>query len=290
MMRLGEALSALRPKDWIKNTFVLAPLVFSGQLERADVALRSLHGFAVFCLLSGAMYLVNDVVDREADRIHPIKARRPVASGALSVKAAVLLAAVLGAVAAADSLRLGRDFALVVAAYLALNAAYNLGLKHVVIVDVIAVSVGFVLRVLAGGALVREMPSPWILLATFFIALFLVLGRRRHEMLLVPEPSAGRPALADYSPLLLDQLIAVVTALTIITYALYAMDRGTVERFGSVAVVYTVPLVVYGIFRYLFLVHRREQGASPAESILGDRWLLAVVGTWALAVAAVIYG
>jgi len=281
---------SLRPRQWVKNLFVFAGLVFAQKLFTPAVW-PALGAFTVFCALSGAVYLLNDVADREKDRLHPDKRRRPVASGLLSVRVAVGAAAVLMVAALAGSLALSRPLAIVALAYAALLSAYSAGLKHVVIVDVIVVASGFVLRAVGGAVAIDVEISGWLLICTILMALFLALGKRRHEYLTLGEAAARhRPILAEYSAGLLDQMIAVVTASTVTAYALYTMSPETVAKFETHLLPATLPFVLYGIFRYLYLLYRRQLGGNPSELFLNDRPLLVNTLLWIVTVAVIIYG
>jgi 4-hydroxybenzoate polyprenyltransferase len=289
-MSLPRALFvSLRPHQWLKNLVVLAALVFSKHLFDADALARALFAFAIFCALAGAVYLVNDLADLERDRLHPAKRTRPLASGALSPGAARAAAVLLfgGAVAAAWTL--GPAFLLCALAYPALGVAYSLGLKHVVILDVLAVALGFVLRAVAGAVAIGVHFSPWLLVCTILLALFLALAKRRHEIVTLEDAVGHRQILAEYSPYLLDQMIAVVTASCLTAYAFYTLAPETVEKYRTERLALTIPFVIYGIFRYLYLVHRREQGGSPGDVLLTDRPLLAAVALWAVAMVLIVY-
>src|SRR2546422_662983 len=283
-------LNALRPGQWTKNLLVFAGLLFGMQLFVPSAVLRALAAFAIFCGLSGVVYLFNDILDRDSDRRHPLKSKRPIASGALSVHAATVSAIAIGALALAGSVALGWTFALVAAAYLGLQALYSTSLKHVVIIDVLTLSFGFVLRAVAGAVAVNVEFSHWLLVCTILLALFIALNKRRHEITLLADDAAThRPILGEYSEYLLDQMIAVVTASTLISYVFYTISPETQEKFGTQWLGLTIPFPLYGIFRYLYLVHRREGGGSPSELLLTDRPLLVCVALWATAVAVIIY-
>ncbi len=283
-------LNALRPGQWTKNLLVFAGLLFGMQLFVPSAVLRALAAFAIFCGLSGVVYLLNDILDRDSDRRHPLKSKRPIASGALSVHAATVSAIAIGALALAGSVALGWTFALVAAAYLGLQALYSTSLKHVVIIDVLTLSFGFVLRAVAGAVAVNVEFSHWLLVCTILLALFIALNKRRHEITLLADDAAThRPILGEYSEYLLDQMIAVVTASTLISYVFYTISPETQEKFGTPWLGLTIPFPLYGIFRYLYLVHRREGGGSPSELLLTDRPLLVCVALWATAVAVIIY-
>ena len=236
------------------------------------------------------MYLINDVVDRESDRRHPLKAQRPIASGDLSPRMAVGVAVVLAIAALGVAFWLGRPFGLVSLAYVGLQACYSFWLKHVVIMDVLTVAIGFVLRVVAGAVVVSVPISQWLLVCSVLLALFLALSKRRHELVLLADGAVEhRRILGEYSPYLLDQMIGVVTASTLIAYIFYTISPETVSKFGTELLGVTIPFPLYGIFRYLYLVHRKEGGGSPAEMLLTDRPLLACVALWAVLVVLIIY-
>jgi 4-hydroxybenzoate polyprenyltransferase len=283
-------LFSLRPGQWTKNLVIFAGLLFGRRLFDADAVLAAAAAFVVFCILSGVVYLVNDVADRETDCLHPLKAHRPIASGALPVHVALVCAVALGAIALIAAYRIGRPFTLVAAAYLALQIAYSGPLKHIVIIDVLTIAIGFVLRAVAGAVAVNVEISHWLLVCTILLALFIALAKRRHEIVLLAGGASGhRPILGEYSAYLLDQMIGVVTASTLIAYVFYTISPETVQKFGTQWLGLTIPFPLYGIFRYLYLVHQREGGGSPADLLLTDRPLLACVALWALAVALIIY-
>jgi 4-hydroxybenzoate polyprenyltransferase len=283
-------LASLRPHQWTKNLVVLVALGLSKHLFDRRPLLQALLAFAIFCGLSGAVYLLNDVADVERDRLHPVKRRRPIASGALPVRVAALAAAVLGLASLGLALILGRPFLACAVAYLALNLLYSFRLKEVVIVDVLCVSLGFVLRAVAGALAIGVEFSDWLLVCTLLLALFLTLAKRRHELTSLSDDATGhRKILAEYSPYLLDQMIAVVTASCVTAYAFYTTAPDTREKFQTDRLVWTLPFVLYGIFRYLYLVHRKEQGGSPTDVLLTDRPLLVAVALWALALVAIVY-
>lgn len=287
---MAAVIVSLRPRQWIKNLFVFAGLVFAQKLFTPAVG-PALATFAIFCALSGAVYLVNDVADRDQDRLHPRKRHRPVASGRLPVGAALAVAGALFAGGLAASFALAPALGAVALGYAVLLTAYSAWLKHLVIVDVIAVAVGFVLRAVAGGVAIAVEISGWLLICTILSALFLALGKRRHEYLtLGAEAERHRPILAQYSAGLLDQMIAVVTASTVTAYALYTMSPETVAKFGTPLLPLTLPFVLYGIFRYLYLLYRRQLGGNPSELFLNDPPLLVNTLLWGAAVIVLIYG
>lgn len=283
-------LVSLRPAQWTKNLVVFAALLFGQQLMSARAVAVASASFLVFCALSGTVYLINDVADREADRLHPVKSRRPVASGALTPAAALAAALVIGLGALTSAFWIGPDFGIVAISYLGLFAIYSGPIKHIVILDVLTIALGFVLRA-AGGAVAIGVPiSHWLLVCTILLALFLALSKRRHELTLLAEDAPShRRILQEYSPYLLDQMIAVVTASTLMGYALYTVAPETIQKFGTDQLLLTFPFPIYGIFRYLYLVHQKQGGGSPAEMLLTDWPLLVCVALWALAVVVIIY-
>ena len=290
-MRLALALLAsLRPRQWVKNLFVFAGVIFSQQLLTPRIW-PALAAFAIFCGLSGSIYLFNDVADADKDRLHPAKRLRPIASGALPLGTAVGFGVLLLAGCLAAAFALSTAFGLVSLSYGALLTAYSLWLKHIVIVDVLTVSMGFVLRAVAGAVAVDVEISGWLLICSILMALFLGLGKRRHEYLsLTGDAAAHRPILADYSEGFLDQMISVVTASTVTTYALYTMSPETVAKFHTRLLPLTLPFVLYGIFRYLYLLYRRDLGGNPSDLVVTDRGLLLDVLLWMLTTLAIIYG
>jgi 4-hydroxybenzoate polyprenyltransferase len=281
----------MRPRQWTKNLLVFAGVIFGERLLDPVARLQALGAFGVFCALSSAVYLINDVRDRDADRVHPVKSRRPIASGELSVGTAMTAAIVLTVAGLGGALAIGASFAMAASAYLLLMVWYTFGLKHVVIVDVIALAGGFVLRALGGAVAVNVAFSHWLLLLTLLLALFLAMSKRRAELVaLTDEAHAHRKSLSEYSPYLLDQMIGVVTASTLLAYAFYTISPETIAKFGTDRLLWTVPFPLYGIFRYLYLVHQREGGGSPSDTLLEDRPILICVALWAAAVVAILYG
>lgn len=283
-------LVSLRPHQWTKNLVVFAALALSKHLFEWEPLLRASLACALFCALSGTVYLFNDLADLPRDRLHPLKRLRPLASGLLSPRLAASVAGVLGLGSLGLSFLLGPPFAACALAYLCLNLLYSFRLKDVVIVDVLCVSIGFVLRAVAGGVAIAVQVSDWLLICTILLALFLTLAKRRHELTTLNEGAAGhRRILAEYSPYLLDQMIAVVTASTVTAYAFYTTAEETRQKFQTGRLAWTIPFVLYGIFRYLYLVHQKEKGGSPTDVLLTDRPLLFAVALWALSIVLIVY-
>jgi 4-hydroxybenzoate polyprenyltransferase len=281
---------SLRPAQWTKNLFVLAGLLFGRRLLDLESALLAAAAFAIFCALSSAVYLFNDVLDREVDRVHPLKSARPIASGALDPRLAVIVAGILSVGAIHSALIVGPALGLVAGAYLLLLGMYSMWFKHIVIVDVLTIAAGFVLRAVAGAVAVSVPISQWLLVCTTLLALFLALSKRRHELtLLAAGATEHRRILQEYSPYLLDQMVGVVTASTLVAYAIYATSTETAARLATDRLGITIPFVLYGIFRYLYLVHQKRGGGSPIEMLLTDRPLLVCVGLWAACVVLLLY-
>ena len=282
---------SLRPSQWTKNLIIFGALGLSQRLLDVDAVLVSCAAFAIFCVLSGVVYLLNDIADREADRQHPLKRFRPIASGALPVPVAIGWAIGLGLGGLGAAFWLRPLFGVVATSYVLLLALYSWQLKHIVILDVLTIAIGFVMRAAAGAVAIAVPISHWLYVLTILLALFLALSKRRHELVLLANGATShRRILAEYSPYLLDQMIAVVSASTIVAYAFYTVSPETVQKFGTDRLMLTLPFPLYGIFRYLYLVHLKEGGGSPADMLLTDRPLLLCVALWTVAVAIIIYG
>jgi 4-hydroxybenzoate polyprenyltransferase len=279
----------MRPLEWIKNLFVFAPIFFSGEAAQADeLALVGLV-FLAFSAMSSAVYIFNDVRDREFDRSHPAKRERPIASGALPVGVAIGSACALAALSVI-LVHVSPPVLAVVLAYGGMNVLYSLKLKHVVILDVFTIAAGFVLRVFAGGLIIQVEPSSWLIMATFLLSLFLGLAKRRHELLLMKHvANAHRPVLEQYTIPLVDILTAVVTPVTLITYILYTLDNTTMARFHSSKLYLTAGFVVFGIFRYLYLIHRKDLGGSPTHLVIRDQPLRTAILAWVAAFVIIVY-
>jgi 4-hydroxybenzoate polyprenyltransferase len=280
----------MRPKQWFKNVFVLAGLVFGGQLFVPASCARALACFLIFCAASSAVYLLNDIGDRRSDAHHPTKRLRPIASGRLPVGMAVCVSGVLATVAVLGSVALAPAAFVTLTLYLASSAAYTSGLKRVFILDVLIVSAGFVLRAAAGAAAVHAEISPWLICCTFLLALYLALGKRRNELTLLRESAVQhRKNLGSYSVPLLDSWLTALSGATIVSYALYTQSPRTVEYFHTTNLLYTVPFVVYALFRYQHLVVRKDAGGDPGSSLLRDRGMMTAILAWAAVAALIIY-
>jgi 4-hydroxybenzoate polyprenyltransferase len=284
-------LVSLRPSQWIKNLVVFLALLFGQRLTHLQSVLYAFAAFVIFCALSGVVYLINDVADREADRRHPVKCRRPIASGVVSMQAALTLAAILTVAALAAAFTLRPLFGGIALSYLVLLAFYSGPLKHIVIIDVLTIAIGFVLRAAAGAVAIEVEFGAWLYMMTILLSLFLALSKRRHELVLLAQGATGhRRILQEYSPYLLDQMISVVTASTLVAYAIFTVSPDTVAKFHTDRLGLTLPFPLYGIFRYLYLVHLKEGGGSPSDTLLADKPLLSCVALWAAVVALLIYG
>jgi 4-hydroxybenzoate polyprenyltransferase len=281
---------SMRPRQWVKNTLVFAALIFSQSLFQREMAWKSLWAFLFFCLLSSGVYLLNDLLDAEEDRKHPLKKERPIAAGKVTGLQAMVAAVLLSLISVCGAFSLTFGFGMLCAGYLALQILYSLFLKRMAIIEVFAIAAGFFLRVV-GGAKAIEVPiSSWLLICTLFFSLFLALGKRRHELILLGEEAQHhRRVLTEYSIPLLDQMVGVATAGTIISYSLYTLSQETVKKFHTESLWYTVPIVLYGIFRYLYLVYRREEGGHPELIFFQDRSLLLTVLLYVTVVGVVLY-
>jgi 4-hydroxybenzoate polyprenyltransferase len=285
-----EILKSMRPQQWIKNLFVFAPLVFSRNLLVGPLLLKTCEAFVAFCLVSSAHYIFNDLRDIEEDRKHPVKSSRPLASGRLKKGPAVAALVVIGVAGVGLAASINRPFLLITLGYLVLQTAYSMWLKHVVILDVFVIAAGFLIRVVAGGLAITVEISSWLLICTILLSLFLAMGKRRYELVLLDKDAAShRPILREYNTYLLDQMISVVTASTLLAYCLYTISAETVAKFGTRNLIFTVPFVLYGIFRYLYLIHQKAGGGTPESLIIRDKPLLLDIFLWVLAAALILH-
>jgi 4-hydroxybenzoate polyprenyltransferase len=282
-------IKTMRPKQWVKNIFIFAPLTFDVKLFNLHYLTQTLVGFVLLCLVSGTVYIINDLADIENDRQHPRKRTRPLASGQVSTSAAVAAAVVVPLLALPLGFLLNPTFGVILTGYLALQIAYSFWLKNVVIIDVMLIAAGFLLRVAAGVPLVdAERFSPWLYICMTLLALLIGFGKRRHELVLLKEnANAHRHSLEEYNLSLLDHVISIVTASTLLAYALYTFSAPNLPP--NHAMMLTIPFVLYGIFRYLYLIHVKGMGGAPEEIALSDRPLQATVFLWGLSVVIVMY-
>lgn len=286
-----ELLRLMRPYQWNKNLFVFAGVLFGGDLLHADTLLRAVGAFAAFSLTASAVYAINDLLDRERDRLHPVKRERPLAAGTVSPSAAVALAAMLLVVGFGVSWISSPQIFAAVCVYLILNAGYSLGLKHVVILDVFMIAAGFMLRLLAGTSGIGIPPSHWLLLCGMMVALFLGFAKRRSELASSGDGASGqRRVLESYTPALLDVMIAVTVTSAVMTYGLYTMSADTIRIHGTGDLIYTVPFVLFGMFRYLFLLYRRTGGEDPSRELMGDHYIVGAAVLWLALTSWLLYG
>jgi len=289
-MLLVKIIEAMRPAQWTKNFFLFAALVFARKFFDWPSFLKVAEAFLLYCLLTGSLYLFNDFMDLKEDRVHPVKSRRPLASGAVSPGLALIIFSVGSLVALLWALALNRPFFLITAVYFLLQVAYSLKFKHIVILDIFVLASGFVIRVAAGGLVINVPLSSWLLICTSLLALFIGMSKRRHELVILEDKAPNhRPILKEYSPYLLDQMISVVTASTVIAYCLYTISAETVEKFGTRNLIYSSIFVLYGIFRYLYLVHQKGSGGNPEELVIKDKPLLIDIILWAFSIFLTLY-
>lgn len=286
---LRSLIKTMRPKQWAKNVFVFAGIFFDGRLGDPARLLASVAAFVVFCLVSSAIYLINDLVDMERDRLHPVKRTRPLASGALKPQVAIFAAIVLLVVCIPGALALQFTFGIVTVLYALIMVCYSFYLKKIVIVDVMTIAAGFVLRVFAGAAVVRVTRfSPWLYVCTTLLALFIALNRRRHELALLAEnANHHRSSLQEYNLAFLDNMTSLVTATALAAYSFYTFSAPNLPKNHTMML--TIPFVMYGIFRYLYLIHVRNLGGTPEDIVLHDKPLLIALALWALTAGIVLY-
>ncbi|MFH1372707.1 MAG: decaprenyl-phosphate phosphoribosyltransferase [bacterium] len=279
-----------RPRQWLKNGIILLALIFAGELTDPTRVRLALLAIGMFCLLSSAVYTFNDLIDRRIDRRHPIKKNRPIASGQVSPGLAVVMIAVLGAAGLAGAWLVSVDFFWVAVVFLILNLLYTVWLKNIVIVDVMGVAASFVVRAYAGAFAIDVPASKWMLINTLLLAMFLGFGKRRHELVSLEENAEKhRRILSQYSPYLLDQLVAVVTPSVLVMYMLYSFSTEVSLKLGTENLFVTIPFVVYGLFRYLYLIHREEKGGSPTRVLISDIPIMVTVFLWLVTSSLVLY-
>jgi 4-hydroxybenzoate polyprenyltransferase len=289
-MSIRSVFVTLRPQQWVKNFVLFAGLVFSQNLSNSDMVLKTIFGFALFCLLSSSVYILNDILDIESDRKHPLKSNRPIARGDIKISTAVVLFFILALVSLGLSYSLSPSFALTALVYFVMNILYSIYLKHVVIIDVMCIALGFVLRAVAGAVVIGVEISAWLIVCTTLLALFLGFGKRRHELMLLENQATDhRKSLSEYSQYFLDQMISVVTASTVIAYAFYTLSPDVESKLGTKHMDLTIPFVLYGVFRYLYLIHQKEGGGSPTQMFLNDKPILANIILWLISVVLIVY-
>ncbi len=284
-------INLLRIKQWTKNGFIFAALIFSKGFYNKNLTLKTILGFLIFSLLASSIYILNDIRDRERDKHHPTKCKRPIASGLISIKLATTISIFLFLISAVSSFFLSRNFFLICIIYFLLNIAYTYWLKEIVILDIFSISAGFFLRVLAGAAIISVSISHWLIICTILLSLFLALSKRKIEITLIGKSESDirhREILKEYSHSFIDQMIGIVTSATLISYILYTTSPTTVKKFGTTNLIYTTPFVLYGIFRYLYLVYSKERGGDPTDEFLSDIPLLINAILWLLTSALII--
>jgi len=285
-----DFIESMRPRQWIKNCFVFTALIFSRNVFDPVMVFRVTLAFFFFCAVSGVVYIINDTCDLEKDRLHPTKKERPIASGRLDSRSALSVAIPLLILTLAAASFVSRSLIMTLAAYFLLNLAYSIKLKDIVLLDAFAISAGFVLRVFAGALVINVSVSSWLIICTILLALFLAFSKRRHEIVVLEVFAIDhRRILGEYSTTFLDQMISVVTASTVISYALYTMSDETIAKFDTRSLIYTVPFVLYGVFRYLYLVHQKKGGGDPAAHLLTDIPLIINIIIWIVTASFIIY-
>lgn len=281
---------SMRPVQWVKNILIFAGLIFSQNFFSPPLLLKSLFAFVLFCGISSSVYILNDILDLKNDKLHPIKSKRPLTSGELSIPSALIFSLILGMISVILSFFLQRHFGLVLTIYFFLNLLYSRYLKHIVILDVMCVAAGFVLRAVAGALVIQVIISSWLVVCTILLALFLGFSKRRHELVLLEDNAVEhRKILAEYSPYFLDQMIAVVTASTVVAYAFYTLSPEVMEKLGTKYMNLTIPFVLYGIFRYLYLIHQKKEGGRPTRMLLTDKPILINIVLWLVSVFLILY-
>ena len=289
MRTIRYLLESARPREWVKNLFLLAPLLFSQSLFQGEATLRAAIAFLLFCLLTSGVYVLNDIMDLKEDRAHARKRQRPLPSGRLKASRALGFAAACLVLAIALSFALDLGFGAVALIYLGLNAIYSRWLKHLVVIDVMCIAAGFVLRVVGGALVIGVAISHWLLICTLLLALLLGFSKRRHELALLGQGSTEhRRVLGDYSTGFLDMMIGIVAGAALLSYVLYTASPETIAKFHTDMLILTIPFVIYGMFRYLYLVYHRKEGGNPAQ-LLADIPLVVTVLLWGLVAIAIIY-
>lgn len=288
--RLACIWESLRPEQWTKNLFIFAAILFSQNIFDFPLLFRVILVFFTFCLLSGCAYIINDLSDLKQDKHHPVKSHRPLASGRLGISHAIITLIILIPFSLAVSYYLSPSFFHIALAYLLLQLAYSFFLKRIVILDVFAIACGFLLRVIAGAVVINVEISSWLIICTILLSLFLGLGKRRCEVVELENGVQNhRQVLAEYNPFALDQMISVVSASTVVAYALYTMSEATIGKFGTRNLVFTVPFILYGIFRYLHLIYKKGMGGKPENILATDKPLMIDIILWVITAAIILY-
>lgn len=287
---MQEIIKLIRIPQWIKNLFVFIPVIYSRNLFHTDYLIRSIIAFVIFCLLSSVVYVINDIVDAEADRHHPVKKYRPIASGKISNKKGMVIALILFVVSVALSLYTNANFKIFASLFLLINIYYSFRLKHIVLLDIFCIAAGFMIRVTAGALVISVEISSWLILTTMFLSLFLAVMKRRSELVIVgDEQSSTRKVLEFYSNNFIDQMATIAAAGVIISYALYTVSERTVTVFQTEHLIYTTPFVVYGIFRYMFLVLNHNKGENTTEIMVTDVSMIMNIILYSLTTIIIVY-
>jgi len=284
----------MRPEQWTKNLVVFAALIFSQNIGNKELGLKAIEAFIVLCVLSGTIYLINDIVDIEKDKLHERKRTRPLPSGRLTVPVAAMAAIIAAFLGIYFASVIGTGFLFAAIGFVALNLLYSFVIKNIALLDVMGISISFILRAIAGVEALRSLDesiqiSPWLLICTLFLSLFLAFCKRRHELLSMTDASGHREVLSQYSPALLDQLVSITAGGSVFSYAIYTIWPDTAEKFGTTALVYTVPLVLIGVMRYLYLVYNEDKGGSPTDLLLNEKFLFIDVIAWIVLVVAILW-
>jgi len=289
-MKIKAIFKLIRPYQWSKNILLFGGLIFSGSLTNIHTIIISSLAFIIFCLISSSVYIINDILDLEKDKLHPLKKDRPLAAGIIKIPLAILLLVLFLGISLTGAFFIDLVFSLIIIAYFIINFFYSLGLKKIVILDVMIVSAGFLLRALAGCEVIDVKPSPWLFLCSLVLALLISFGKRRNEMyILGEEASKHRLNLQEYSIYFLDMMMTICATATIVTYSLYTMASETVLRFKTVNLIYTTPFVMFGVFRYFFLVQQKNSGGDPTRLLIRDFPSIINVILWIITVAFIIY-
>ncbi len=287
---LKSLIKLIRPAQWLKNGILLAALIFAGEITDITKDILAFSGLGIFCLLSSAVYIFNDLIDCDKDKLHPIKKNRPLASGKISQQSAIIFMIVLMVAGLFAAWQIRMEFLYIALVFVIFNMLYSIWLKNIVILDVMSVALSFVIRAYAGAIIIGVPASKWLLINTLLLSLFLSFGKRRHELLLLEHEAANhRRILEKYSPYLLDQMIGVVTASVVVMYMLYSFSSEVSTKLGTENLFLTIPFVVYGIFRYLYLIHKEEKGGSPTNILITDMPILVTVILWILIVIYILY-
>ncbi|NLL06364.1 MAG: decaprenyl-phosphate phosphoribosyltransferase [Clostridiaceae bacterium] len=286
VQKLMAYIKLLRPKQWIKNLFVVAPLIFAKHIFEYNYVIRVLAAFVLFCCISSSVYVLNDIIDCEKDRLHPKKKNRPIASGLISKIEGAIVIAILLPLILFVSFYMDIFFGVAVLLYFLNNLLYSFKIKHMVILDVMSIAVGFLLRVIGGALVIRVYISPWILLCTLLLSLFLGFSKRRNELVVLANGAENhRKILEEYSLEFIDNMLSIVTASTVMAYSLYTFSTNS----GNYNMMLTIPFVLYGIFRYQYIIYKKNEGGSPEETVLSDIPLIVSIVLWGIVSVAILY-